>query len=214
MKISDLLLPVLLLVGSAGLTAQVIDKDGNKYKTVQVGQQVWLSENLDVSHFRNGDPIPESETAEEWIKAGNEGKPAWCYYHRDSSNAVTIFNKLYNWYAIKDPRGLSPDGWHIPSVLDWAKLTDFLGGLDAAGNKMKSAADWDGTNQSGLGFLPGGYRNNLAAFNHAGKIGSWWSATESSAGDAWSFSLVYQSGVVSKSFDNKQVGLSVRCLKD
>ena len=214
MKIRNLLLPILLLTFSGGLIAQVTDKDGNKYKTVQVGQQVWLNENLDVSHFRNGDAIPEAETAEEWNNAGNEGKPAWCYYHRDSSNAVTIFNKLYNWSAIKDPRGLAPDGWHVPSALDWTKLTDFLGGIDVAGTKMKSAADWDGTNLSGLDFLPGGYRNNLAAFSHAGRIGSWWSATESSADDAWSFSLGYKSGIVSKSFDSKHVGLSVRCVKD
>jgi uncharacterized protein (TIGR02145 family) len=193
--------------------AQVTDIDGNYYKTVKIGKQEWMSENLNVSHFRNGDSITEAEGSEEWMKAGVEGKAAWCYYNSDAVSGKT-YHRLYNWYAVNDPRGLAPIGWQIPSTSEWANLTDYLGGENVSGTKMKDSNEWNGTNESGFASLPGGYRNNIDVFSNVGKIGSWWSSSQRDTTNAWSLSLSYASSVVSKSFDSRRVGLSVRCLRD
>jgi uncharacterized protein (TIGR02145 family) len=111
-------------------------------QTVTIGTQVWMTKNLDVSTFRNGDPIPEAKSNEEWEKAGENKQPAWCYYDNDPANGAK-YGKLYNWYAVNDPRGLAPIEYHIPSDAEWTKLTDFLGGEGAAGTKMKSKSGWD-----------------------------------------------------------------------
>jgi uncharacterized protein (TIGR02145 family) len=107
----------------------------SKAQTVTIGTQVWMTKNLDVSTFRNGDPIPEAKTDEEWKKAGENKQPAWCYYDNDPANGAK-YGKLYNWYAVNDSRGLAPVGYHIPSDAEWTKLEVFLGA--DAGNKMKS----------------------------------------------------------------------------
>ncbi|MDE3214464.1 MAG: fibrobacter succinogenes major paralogous domain-containing protein [Bacteroidota bacterium] len=193
--------------------AQLKDVDGNEYDTVKIGTQVWMAENLDVSRFRNGDPITEAETREQWDEAAKEGKPAWCYYHRDSDR-VTIYNKLYNWYAVNDPRGLAPAGWRIPTKQDWATLINNSGGDNKSGIQMKSSTEWDGAHSNGLNCLPGGYRNREGDFEHAGKIGSWWTATQNGPEDAWSVSLGTGTPAASTSFDTKEIGLSVICVKD
>jgi len=88
-------------------------RDGKVYKTVKIGEQEWMAENLDVVSFRNGDSIPEARTNEEWIKAAKEGRPAWCYYGNDTANGIR-YGRLYNWHAVNDARGLAPIGFHIP----------------------------------------------------------------------------------------------------
>jgi len=170
---------------------------------VTIGKQVWMSENLNVDKFRNGDPIPEAKTDEEWEKAGENKQPAWCYYDNDPANGAK-YGKLYNWYAVNDPRGLAPEGWKIPSDEDWTRLTDFLGGESVAGKKMKSTEFWadndgesgNGTNESGFSGLPGGGRDNNGTFNGIGKYGYWWSSTEFDTYDAWARYLDYVNGVV------------------
>src|ERR1700744_2680298 len=164
----------------------VTDTDGNTYSTVQIGSQVWITSNLNVSHFRNGDDIPEIEDTTAWAQASKEGKPAWCYYNSDAANGE-IYGKLYNWYAVADPRGLAPAGWHIPSDSEWNNLATYLGGNVAS--KMKSTNGWNGnvngTNESRFAGLPGGYRwydGNAVAFYDLGaahdyflgKYGYWW----------------------------------------
>jgi uncharacterized protein (TIGR02145 family) len=128
-------------------------------QTVTIGKQVWMAKNLNVEVFRNGDSIPEVKTNEEWEKAWKKGKPAWCYYDNNPANG-TKYGKLYNWFAVNDPRGLAPKDWHIPSDSEWTVLTDFLGGEDVAGKKMKSTSGWQnngkGNNKSGFSCLPGG----------------------------------------------------------
>jgi uncharacterized protein (TIGR02145 family) len=133
-------------------------------QTVTIGSQVWMTKNLDVATFRNGDSIPHAKTDEEWEKAGENKQPAWCYYNNDPANGAK-YGKLYNWYAVTDSRGLAPVGYHIPTSAEWTKLTDFLGGEGVAGTKMKSKSGWNdyrgksgnGTNSSGFNGLPGGY---------------------------------------------------------
>jgi uncharacterized protein (TIGR02145 family) len=111
----------------------------NYAQTVTIGTQVWMTKNLDVSVFRNGDPIPQAKTDAEWEAAGKNKQPAWSYYDNDPANG-TKYGKLYNWYAVNDSRGLAPAGYHIPSDEEWGQLTDFLGSEE--GKKMKSTSGW------------------------------------------------------------------------
>jgi uncharacterized protein (TIGR02145 family) len=106
-------------------------------KTVTIGKQVWMLENLNVSSFRNGVAIPEVQDEAAWIEAGDNHQPAWCYYDNDPKNGVK-FGKLYNWYAVIDTNGLCPQGWHVPSYDEWVILVTYLGGKDVAGAKMKA----------------------------------------------------------------------------
>jgi uncharacterized protein (TIGR02145 family) len=110
-------------------------------KEIKIGDQVWMAENLNVFYFQNGDPIPIVKSNEEWCKAGLEKKPACCYYN-NSGVMGEKFGLLYNWYAVNDPRGLAPNGWHIPSDEEWTVLSSFLGGDEVAGNKLKSTNEW------------------------------------------------------------------------
>src|ERR1035437_8575692 len=211
------LLIIIACLFTNGLLAQVTDKDGNSYNTVHIGSQVWMSANLNVSHFRNGDIIPEAEGADEWKKAGNEGRPAWCYYGNDPVNGRT-YKKLYNWYAVNDPRGLAPYGWHVPSNLEWAALSDYLGGESVAGDKMKSTSGWtrngNGTNVSGFAGLPGGFGGGLGSFAYIGKYGSWWSSSGSLTDGAWGRGLFCCYGSIDRDNYDRAGGRSVRCVRD
>ena len=137
-------------------------------QTVTIGSQVWTSKNLDVATYRNGDVIPQVQDPNAWE---NLTTGAWCYYDNDASNG-TKYGKLYNWYAVNDPRGLAPKGYHIPSDAEWTQLSDYLGGESEAGTKMKSTSGWvengNGTNSSGFSGLPGGYRDYNGAFDYIG----------------------------------------------
>lgn len=183
---------------------------------IQIGAQTWAVANLNVSTFRNGDTIPEAKTNKEWVTAGESGKPAWCYYNNDPANG-TKYGKLYNWYAVNDPRGLAPAGWSLSGDGDWTKLMYYLGGPEASGRKMKNTTGWIdgniGTNESGFTGLSGGYRVENGIFLNLGSIGTWWSTTESKASSAIDFYLSL-SGSLKSSINPKQRGESVRCIKN
>jgi uncharacterized protein (TIGR02145 family) len=191
------------------------------YKPVKIGTQTWMTENLNVSTFRNGDPILEAKTDAEWKKASENRQPAWCYYNNNPTNGEK-YGKLYNWYAVNDARGLAPAGWHIPSDADWTILTDYLGGEDTAGEKMKFTDFWtdnygesgNGTNESGFSGLPGGERYTNGRFSNFGSKGGWWSSTENYTGLPWNRYLNHNNGNVYNVDQNKTIGFSVRCLKD
>jgi len=213
---------VSLILSAVVMTAMMLSSSGGSAsKEVTIGKQVWMSENLNVDKFRNGDPIPEAKTDEEWKKAGENGQPAWCYYKNNPDNGDR-YGKLYNWYAVNDSRGLAPEGWKIPSDEDWSRLTDFLGGESVAGKKMKYTDFWadndgesgNGTNESGFSGLPGGFRYGNGSFYGVGKDGSWWSSTETGTLIAWSRSLDYSVGNVYGYNYGKTFGFSVRCLRD
>lgn len=193
----------------------ITDIDGNVYKTINIGNQRWMVENLNVSHFRNGDPIPEAKTKTQWALAGTDGKPAWCYYNNDPGNAST-YDKLYNWYALNDPRGQEPEGWRVPSTKEWAKLIDYLGGDDIAGNKLKSMSGWDssgnGDNSSRFTGLPGGGRLINGDFSDLGRAGIWWSSTENTAITAYGYNLNNSDSKVLRGNFDTGTGLSVRSL--
>ena len=192
------------------------DNKGKDSGTVRIGTQKWAAANLNVSTFRNGDSIPEAKTNQEWVTAGASGKPAWSYYNNDTANGLK-YGKLYNWYAVNDPRGLAPVGWTLSSDADWAKLTSFLGGQEMAGGKMKSTSLWIGgnigTNETGFNGLPGGYRVENGTFLNLGSIGTWWSSTESKGLTAIDHYLALRSSL-GRSSSPKQRGESVRCLRD
>jgi uncharacterized protein (TIGR02145 family) len=174
-----------------------------------------MTKNLDVATFRNGDPIPEAKTNEEWLQAGIEGKPAWCYYNNDPKNG-TKYGKHYNWYAANDSRGLAPVGWHVPSNEEWALLSDYLGGK-VAGKKLKNTNGWheNGTNSSGFSGLPGGRRDDLGTFiSILGYDGHWWSSTGDWSGYAIRYTLFYNNGNLFSYNCEKGYGCSVRCLRD
>jgi uncharacterized protein (TIGR02145 family) len=189
----------------------------NIYKTVKIEKLEWMVENLNVSFFRNGDPIPEARTNEEWLNAGKGAKPAWCYYENKIENG-NKYGKLYNWYAVNDPRGLAPEGWHVSSDAEWRQVTDFLGGEDAAGTKMKNSHGWNqdgnGTNESGFTGLPGGCRDLNGKFGYIDNIGYWWSSTEKDTTLAWYRCIDKSPYYVYRTYYYKQNGLSVRCIKD
>ena len=195
------------------------EKNSNTDGVITIGTQKWMSENLDVITFRNGDIIPEAKTDEEWKLAGENGKPAWCYLINDTAN--NKFGKLYNWYAVNDPRGLAPEGWHVPTDTEWTNLIDFLGGGEVAGSKMKATTGWkengNGTNESAFSGLPGGSRGRDGAFDSnsgGGTIGGWWSSTETYTDYAWTRYLSFTVRYAYKDYYYKELGFSVRCLKD
>jgi uncharacterized protein (TIGR02145 family) len=206
-----------------------VDIDGNAYDTVVIGTQVWMSKNLRVSKYRNGDPIPTNLNNTDWQ---NSTSGAYAIYNNTTSND-SIYGKLYNWYAVADPRGLCPVGWHVPSDAEWQTLETALGmpavelnntgGRGSAqnvGGQMKSVSPlWlspntGATNSSGFSGLPGGRRVSNGAYDFIGYYGYWWSSTQSATTSAWLRYLHYSFGNVYLSGNTKRVGFSVRCVRD
>ena len=192
---------------------------GYTYATVVLGNgQEWLAENLRTTTYANGDPIPNVTAGDHWsaISTG-----AWAHYVNNASYEDP-YGKLYNWYAVADPRNVCPTNWHVPTDAEWTVLTDYLGGESVAGGKMKSTGTqyWaspntGATNESGFSGLPGGGRSDsVGPFYILGSYGNWWSASESGAGDAWGRDLGSNSAGISRGSYYEGDGLSVRCLRD
>lgn len=192
-------------------------------QTVTIGDQVWMTKNLNVDKFRNGDTIPEAKTQEEWIKAGVNKQPAWCYYENDPANGKK-YGKLYNWYAVNDKRGLAPLGYHIPSETEWKMMIDFLGGEIEAKNKLKSINGWaengNGTNSSGFSGFPSGAREVNGIFSLLGGLGAWWSSSDDGPKDKYGVNKnglnfnVDCSSRVCLDDNPKEIGLPVRAIKN
>lgn len=195
----------------------VTDIDENIYTTIVIGDQCWMMENLKVTHYRNGDPIPNVTDWSEWsvLTTG-----AYCEYDNDSANVAT-YGRLYNWYAVDDSRNIAPEGWHVPTDAEWQTLVDYLGGYDVSGGKMKEAgtAHWippnvGATNESGFTALPGGHRYTDGYFYNLGYYAIFWSSSESSSYSAWYRYLHCQHSAVYRDYDYKYHGFSVRCVRD
>ena len=192
--------------------------DENCIPSVTICNQTWMLKNLDVSTYKNGDPIPQVTDPSAWA-ALTTG--AYCYYNNDSATYAATYGKLYNWYAVNDPRGLAPEGWHIPTDFEWTTLENCLGGATVAGGAMKetgtthwSTPNTEATNISGFTGLPGGNRGLTGAFWGIPGNGFWWSSTESDASNAWYRYLYYFYGDVGRNSYFKLHGFSVRCLRD
>jgi uncharacterized protein (TIGR02145 family) len=171
---------------------------------VEIGTQIWTTGNLSTDKFRNGDPIQEVKTNEDWERAQQEKQPVWCYYRNDASRS-SRYGKLYNWYAVNDPRGLAPAGWHIPTEAEWATLVDYLGGMEQAGPKLRSGE---------LAFygIAGSCRYSFGSFNE--DIGSsyWWTSSASGSGAVGY--RIDSKGMMTKEVYELGDGLSVRCVRD
>jgi uncharacterized protein (TIGR02145 family) len=205
-------------VPAATPAAQSGKGDGKEVKTVTIGTQQWMAENLNAGSFRNGEAIPEAKTAEDWDAAYKNERAAWCYYGNDP-NKGKEFGRLYNWYAVNDPRGLAPAGWHVPSDEEWSVLVNFLGGDNVAGPKMKATSGWkgdgSGNNSSGFAGLPGGHRYYKdAGFYHNGNVGFWWSSTKNDKWNAWYRALNTSYTLCARDNGGMNTGFSIRCVKD
>jgi uncharacterized protein (TIGR02145 family) len=202
------------------------DQQGNVYKTILIGSKEWMAENLKTTIYSNGNAIVNVTDNGQWsgLTTG-----AWCYNNNDSQYDCP-YGKLYNWYAVTDPRNVCPTGWHVPTDAEWSDLINYLdpnadGGsnlLNVAGGKLKSTGTqyWlspnnSATNESGFSGLPGGARDAYATFYSIGINGVWWGASESSpSGMAWYRDMYSSTGYLRRLLDSKRCGFSVRCLKD
>ena len=198
-------------------TQPVTDIDGNTYNTVQIGTQVWMSENLKTSRYRNGGSIPYVVGNTEWVALITG---AWSNYDHDVAANNSIYGKLYNWYTTLGDT-LCPTGWHVPIDAEWTTLTDYLGRESVAGGKMKSVGTqyWNdpnigANNESGFSAVPGGFRNFDGSFDGILNFTFFWSSTEINNSLAWYRNLDYNYSDAFRNSTNGSVGASVRCLKD
>jgi uncharacterized protein (TIGR02145 family) len=234
-NIVKLLAVTLLFVGLSGLKAQTVtDFDGNVYNTVTIGTQTWMAANLNTTHYADGTAIPLVTGNSNWDTLDYTDK-AYCWYDDDSATNANTYGALYTWSAAMNGtasssaspsgiQGVCPTGWHLPSDAEWTTLTDYLGGEDVAGGKLKETGTthWQSpnegaTNESGFTALPGGGRVDEGRGGTSygiGYLGFWWSSTEGATGGAWSRLLGYDFSTVYRLPSNKHYGFSVRCLRD
>jgi uncharacterized protein (TIGR02145 family) len=197
----------------------VLDYDGNVYHTVTIGTQIWLVENLKVTHYRNGDAITTPGKDMKALKNTLIEGEYWNYDNKDSLGK--IYGRLYNYYAVVDPRFIAPLGWHVASDSDWFVLANYLGADSIVAGKLKETgtAHWfspntGATNSSGFTALPGGSWNPLTSnFGFIGLAGSFWTSTATGPYYAMGRSLWYNTGYIYRGDSNKVMGWSVRCLK-
>lgn len=213
--------------------AVVILFDGHEYSSISIGNQVWMTENLQTTHYQNGDPIITGLNNNDW---SNTTSGAYSIYNDDAAN-IGSYGLLYNWYAVTDNRNICPAGWHVPSNAEWAILADYLtsngygfgGNGSDIGKAMAETSGWNpstitgtvGNNQpenniSGFSAVAAGFRNAEGLYAYSGSYGFWWSTSESSVGSIYALHsfLHNTSDILGNTAFNKQKGLSVRCLRD
>lgn len=201
-------------------TGITTDIDKNEYKTVKIDNQWWMAENLKVTHYRNGDAIPNVTNNSEWAELTSG---AYCYYDNNSSYAAD-YGALYNWYAVNDSRNIALTGWHVPTYAEWQALVDYLGGEEIAGGKLKETGimHWESpntgaTNEYRFTARSCGVREDVTGyFTDMGEDAFFWSATEFDFNhlNAWAY-WVYNDNVRGKSqLDFKKSGFSIRLVRD
>jgi uncharacterized protein (TIGR02145 family) len=198
---------------------EIMDLEGNTYKTIQIGATIWMAENLRSTRFCNGDAINGMPELTTWLENKEKKLPAWVYVNNNPA-LDEPYGKLYNWYAVEDDRGLCPCDWEIPTEEEWNNVQSHLG--DDSGGKMKTAGffywqspNTGATNESGYSGLPGGLRTALGSFENFGTGGVWWTNNEFEL-DVFSakvMALTYNSSDIGIGFAEKPTGLSVRCIK-
>ena len=218
-----------LIIGGSFNTSPSNSINSSTIKSVKIGTQTWMTENLNVDKFKNGDLIPEAKTMNDWDYFAFNQLPAWCYYDNDSTNGTT-YGRLYNWYAVNDPRGLAPEGWHIPDTMELQKLKVFLGSKSSF--KLQSKSDWAlkfGTDNLGLNVKPSGYRESYSEFGfhpdfpnknngfwQMGEVAYYWTNTSVSKINAYSWDIF---GGQEEFYYNhrygsyKGFGKAIRCVK-
>jgi uncharacterized protein (TIGR02145 family) len=196
----------------------VTDVDGNTYKTITIGEQIWMAENLRVTRYRNGDTIPRVIDTEEWR---NLDKGAYCHYNSTNNfDTIATYGRLYNWFAATDSRNIAPKGWRVATSEDWNILIDYLGGDEVAGNKLKEAGydHWtysnDADNSSGFTALPGGYRPHDKKTEQMNLYGGWWTTKSYDSTTAIFFYINDWQSTVYNHRHFKITGISIRCIKN
>ena len=208
----------IVILGQSSIKAQVTvkDVDGNVYKTTTIGTQIWMSENLKTTKYRNGELIGTTYPASMDIRSTLSPKYEWAYSGKESNS--DIYGRLYTWYATTDNRGICPAGWHVPTDTEWSTLTTYLGGEVTAYSKLKEADEihWikydTGTNETGFTAIPGGIRNSRGPFDDLGSSSYWWSSTGSGSSEAWYRHMNNTPGSFYRYLYLKRNGLSVRCI--
>ncbi len=194
----------------------VSDYEGNVYSTVQIGEQIWMAENLKSARYNDGTQIPLVTDNTGW---GNLTSPAYCWYNNDEATYKNTYGALYNWYAINTNK-LCPSGWHVPTDVEWSKMTEYLG-EDVAGGKLKETGTthWyspntGATNETGFNALPGGDRADNGIFDNLGYYGNWWSASQINTNNAWYRNMHFNTSYVYRADASLKYGFSVRCIRD
>ena len=192
------------------------DIDGNIYHAVRIGTQTWMLENLKTARYNDGTAIPNVTDDPEWT---NITSPAYCWFNNDNSNK-NKYGALYNWYAVNDPRGLAPVGWHVPTDAEWTTLITDLGGGSVAGGKLKEigTTHWrepnnEATNETGFTALPAGGFYGAYGFLDINNGSSWWSTTKITNDASWERYISFDSSIDRDTHTNSW-GNSIRCIKD
>lgn len=199
-----------------GAITSVTDIDGIVYPTVSIGSQCWTAENLKTTKYADGTAIPNQQVQATWVGLTSG---AWCNFDNVAANNAT-YGKLYNWFAVNNNKKLCPTGWHVPTDSEWTIMVNFLGGNSSAGGALKStgalwtAPNVGATNESGFSGMPGGLRNYLGNFNFLNTWGYYWTATENDATKSWGRNMTNSTTASQRVSQDKQVGFSVRCVKD
>ncbi len=199
---------------------EVTDIDNNVYKTVTIGTQTWMAENLQVTRYNDGTPISLVTIGTFWQDAANAGTPAYTTYE----NTASQYGALYNWYVTDSvsngDKNVCPVGWHVATHVEWNQMTNFLGGLSAGGKiKMAGFSHWkppnaEASNESGFSAVPGGVRAASGNFSVIGGQGYYWTSTAANTDEAWLVLLHSSNGSVSYVDIDKGIGSSIRCLQD
>lgn len=206
----------------------ITDIDGNTYQAAKIGNQVWMTENLQTTRYADGSAITHIEENTAWAELEADEK-VYCWYDNDISN-VDTWGMLYTWAAAvngnpgsdSNPsaiQGVCPDGWHLPSEAEWEELIDYAGGNGSAGNKLKESGtdhwnfNWGSTDDWGFSVIPGGYRSFGGSFVNIGELARFWSASETTTTSAVYFQMDSSDDVYSYN-NSMSTGFSVRCVKD
>lgn len=200
------------------------DQDGNVYKTIAIGSQTWMAENLRTTEYRNGDIIPEVRDDDAWK---NLSTAAYCNYQNTNNiDTIATYGRLYNWSVVNDDRNIAPFGWHVPTYDEWIILETYVGD-SVAGGKLKETdtihwkfRNYGATNETGFTALPGGYRwiqyGGETGFYHMGIEGGWWTVSESDTDldKAYHVTMGNNYPFLGGCYCTKGDGYSIRCLKD
>ncbi len=196
----------------------VTDIDGNRYKTIKIGDQIWMAENLRVNHYRNGDEIPIVKDSTLWA---SQTEGAYCNYNNtESLDAIAAFGRLYNWFVTQDSRNIAPAGWRVANSVDWLILIEYLGGDTVASKHLKEEGTlhWDGPNNadnsSGFTALPSGRRYKTQLYSGFENYSVFWTSSLYSEVSVPFLYLYSGSSNVNKGFNYKVNGYSIRCIKE
>ena len=197
----------------------VTDFDGNTYKTIKIGDQTWMAENLRVTHYRNGAAIPNIKDTTQWA---NQTEGVWCNYNNtEDLTAIATYGRLYNWFATQDTRNIAPSGWRVADVIDWEILIENLGGDTIASKHLKETGilHWDGPNNadnsSGFTALPGGRKYRNKNFKDITYYSDYWtSSLFSDVSAPFLFLFTWNDDLVYKGMNYKVNGYSIRCIKE